>query len=73
MKILGSQYNDAHDDTKRDQLWDLIIEYGVASEETLQAVTGINGFTYESVCDVLYYFTGYRNLEQFEDAISEDN
>ena len=43
--------------------WDTLIELGV-SEQTLQIVTAINGYTLEALCDVLYVHTGYRSFEQ---------
>lgn len=45
--------------------WDLLIDMGV-SEETLQVVTSINGYNYETLCDILYVVSGYRNFEQYE-------
>lgn len=46
-------------------IWDSIIEYGIATDEELQLVTLINGYTEESLNDVIYVRTGYRSIEQF--------
>lgn len=46
--------------------WDLLIDMGV-SEETLRVVTDINGYNYETLCDVLYVVFGYRDFEEYED------
>lgn len=65
-----------------EELWDLMLEYEIASEETLKVVTDLNGNTVEVLNDVLYCLTGYRNFEQWandnipwwdrEDEESED-
>lgn len=48
------------------EMWERLEEMGV-SEQTLQIVTGINGYNEETLLDVLYAFSGYRNFEQLED------
>ena len=47
-----------------DAIWDYLIEYGYATEETLRVVTSINGYNEDSLNDVLYVVTGYRSVEQ---------
>lgn len=42
----------------------LIENLGV-NEETIRCITGINGYNEETLDDILYYFTGYRDLEQY--------
>ena len=49
------------------ELWDLLIENSVATEEELQLVTAINGQNITALNDVLYVRTGYRDWEQFEE------
>ena len=49
------------------ELWNKILERGIVSEETLQIVTDINGYSIETLNDVIYAATGYRNLEQMGD------
>ena len=44
-------------------MWDKLLRLGV-SEQTLQIVTSINGYTKETLRDVLYAHTGYRNFGQ---------
>lgn len=50
----------------RDEIWDYIIQNGISSEETLKIITCINGFTEETLNDVIYAVTGYRDIEQIE-------
>lgn len=48
------------------ELWDRLVEDGIATEEELQLVTSINGYTEEAMYDVLFARTGYRNFEQMD-------
>ena len=50
---------------ERDALWDLLLEYGIATEKELCLVTTINGFNLETLESVLYAREGYRSLEQY--------
>ena len=45
--------------------YDLIIELGIATDEELKLITGINGFSIETLNDVIYYKTGYHDISQF--------
>lgn len=42
----------------------LINNVGV-NEEVLKCITSINGYNEETLDSILYYFTGYRDLEQY--------
>ena len=55
-------------DNKLDLIWDCIILYGIASEETLQIITSINGYNEKTLNDVIYVVTGYHDIKQFEDS-----
>lgn len=46
-----------------DKAWDTLTMLGV-HEQTLQIVTNINGYTMETLEDVLYAHTGYRSFDQ---------
>ena len=46
-------------------IWDLIIDYNIATYEELKLITGINGFSIETLNDVIYYKTGYHDISQF--------
>ena len=45
------------------EMWDTLLEMGV-SEQTLQVVTDINGYNEQSMKDILYVVTGYRDFDQ---------
>lgn len=45
-------------------LWQFIIDNNIATESELQLVTSINGWTEETMNDVIYAKKGLRNYEQ---------
>ena len=47
------------------ELWENLVEYGIATEEELQLVTDINGYSIDTLNSVLYARTAYRNWKQF--------
>ena len=47
----------------KDKMWDELLLLGV-SEQTIQIVVEINGYTKETLEDVLYAHTGYRSFNQ---------
>ena len=51
----------------KEQLWDYLVEQGIATEEELQLVTNINGYSVETLNDIIYARTGYHDVEQLED------
>lgn len=48
------------------EMWDWLEDVVGVSEQTLQVVTDINGYTMDTLNDVLYAVTGYRNKAQYE-------
>lgn len=49
-----------------ERIWDRLIELEIATQEELELVTSINGYNEESLNDIIYVRTGYRNIEQLE-------
>jgi len=47
-------------------MWDWLVELEIATNEELKLITGIKGLNIETLNDVLYYRTGYRDREQME-------
>lgn len=47
------------------EAWDKLIEMGI-SEETLQVVTSINGYSMDTMEDILYATAGLRGFDQLE-------
>ncbi len=58
----------------KDEMWDILRDYEIASEETITVVVNINGYTEDTMLDILYATTGFRNFEQLADdlGIEED-
>ena len=46
-------------------LYDDIINYGIATEQEMALVLMINGTSIEQLNNIIYVKTGYRNIEQF--------
>ena len=57
---------DMYDKMTTSEMWDYLTESGIATENELCLVTCINGYNEETMLDVLYARTGYRNFEQLE-------
>lgn len=54
-------------DHRIQDIWDALVEHGVASEDTLRIVTTGWGYNLETLETVLYVTTGCHNLDQFMD------
>ena len=52
-----------------EQVWDLLYQYNIATENELKLVTQINGYNIDSLNDILYARTGLRDIEQLIDEI----
>ncbi len=64
MKSVSVKGDNAMD---KNEIWEELIARGIATEAELQLVTDINGYSEETLMDVLFARTGYRNFEQMED------
>ena len=49
------------------EMWDYLVDTVGVSEETMEVVTAINGYSAGTFEDVLYAKTGYRDFDQLED------
>ena len=45
--------------------WVLIVDLGIATYEELELITGINGYSIETLNDVICFKTGYDDIEQY--------
>ena len=50
-------------------IWNSIIEYGIATDEELQLVTCINGYNDETLNVVIYVRSGCHDIEQFLEEV----
>lgn len=48
-------------------LWDFIIDNNIATEDEVRLVTGINGWSEDTMTDIIYARTGLRSYEQCVD------
>jgi len=48
-----------------DFAWDFCLDHEIASKQELDLVTKLNGFNWETIMDVIYVRTGYRDIEQY--------
>lgn len=51
-----------------EEYYNYLIDTNIVSEEALQLITNINGYNENTLDDVLYCVTGYRDLEQYLEA-----
>ena len=52
-----------------EQVWDLLLQYDIATEDELKLVTRINGYNMDTLDDIIYVRTGLRDIEQLLDEI----
>ena len=52
----------------KDEIWDYLVECGIATGEELRLVTCINGYSEDTMESVIYARTGYRSLEQLKEC-----
>ena len=50
-----------------EEIWDILVEHNLATTEELELVTQINGYSKQSLDDVIYARTGYNDIEQYLD------
>jgi hypothetical protein len=50
-------------------LVDTMVEYGICNDDEVRLVSAINGYSMESMLDILYARTGFRSLEQLFDSM----
>ena len=65
MVTMKSLFKEVYGMYNINNIWDSIIEYGIATDEELHLVTCINGYNKETLYVVVYVRTGYRSIEQF--------
>ena len=58
---------------KYNELWNLIIDNNIATDDELDLIQRINGWRLETLEDVLYVRTGYRDAQQYKECeLNED-
>ena len=59
-------------DKDTEELYDYLVDYGIATEEEIGLVCSINGTNLDSLESILYSRSGYRSLEQIKEMEGED-
>ena len=59
-------------DKDTEELYDYLVDYGIATEEEIGLVCSINGTNLYSLESILYSRSGYRSLEQIKEMEGED-
>lgn len=52
----------------KSELFERIINDGIATESEVNLVTDIAGYSVETLNQIIYVRTGYRNIEQYEES-----
>ena len=52
----------------KSELFERIINDGIATESEVNLVTDIAGYSIETLNQIIYVRTGYRNIEQYEES-----
>ena len=68
MENFTNDENLTNDDKQYNELWDLIIDNNIATEDELNLISYINGWNIETLNDVLYVRTGYRDARQYKEC-----
>ena len=55
-----------------DRLYDKLVQLNIATPSEIRLVCNINGHSVETLEDILYAKTGYRNIYQWIDEIDEN-
>ena len=56
------------DEKEYNELWDLIVANNIATDDELDLIQRINGWRIETLEDVLYVRTGYRDAHQYKEC-----
>lgn len=57
---------------RENYVWDTLVDIGVATNEELGLATALCGRSEQTLNNVLYIRTGYRDIEQMFDELNEE-
>ena len=55
-----------------ERIWDYLIDNAIATEEELQLVTDVAGYSVRTLEGVVYARTGYNDLEQLMEEMGDE-
>ncbi len=50
-----------------EEIWEEIIEFGIATNEEIELITCINGYSLDTLNSIIYTRTGYRTIDQYKE------
>jgi len=53
-------------------IWDYLVDMGIATDDEIKLVTDINGLTEETLNDIIYARTGYHSIEQLQEEVESE-
>ena len=53
-------------------MYNALLDYVGVEEDTLDCCFSLMGCNTETACNLLYYFTGYRNFESFLESFLDE-
>lgn len=53
------------EELSKEDIWEFLVNYGIATENELQLVTCVNGYNIKALIDVLEVRTAYHSVEQY--------
>ena len=68
METLANDDNLTDNEKKYNELWDLLVDNNIATDDELELISEINGWRIETLEDVLYVRTGYRDIQQYKEC-----
>lgn len=51
------------------EMWDVLVTLFNVSSDTLNIITSINGYNEDTMCDILYVVSGYRDFDDVKGDI----
>lgn len=56
-----------------DRMYEILLDYCIATEDEINLVTKINGWNEQSMLDILYVRTGYTDFTQFVEELDKED
>jgi hypothetical protein len=70
-EYIGTAKRQLTEEEMQDNMWDNMIQLGIATQKELELVSCLNGYSMQTLNDVLYAKTGYRSLGQMWEEYKE--
>jgi len=54
-----------------EDMYNYLVDVVGVQEQTMQVATALNGYNTQTMCDVLYVLTGYRDFTQYDEEVTQ--